>query len=47
MKKKIKPPVKLLKYLYHVEGWSLREIGNLFGISYEAVRKRMEKKKNK
>ncbi len=46
MRWKQEPSIKLLKYIRYVEEWSLREIGKLFGVSGEAVRKRMNKKKD-
>lgn len=46
MKKRTTIPIKLIQYAYHVENYSLREIGKLFGISGEAIRKRLEKSKS-
>jgi len=33
----------IVKYLYYMEGYTLEEIGNMFGITRERVRQLMDK----
>jgi len=54
MKKKITKPTmrsRLIRYAYYVEGYSLREIGKLFKVSGETIRRwlneREEEEENK
>jgi len=45
--KKVKPTDNLIKFAYYVEGYSLRELGKLFGVSRETIRKRLGNIKSK
>lgn len=44
---KLNLEAKRLLYLLYVRGWSSKEVGEYFGISHEAVRKRAQHYKNK
>lgn len=45
--KKIKPSTNLVKFGYYIEGYSLRQLGELFGVSRETIRKLIDDKSNK
>ncbi|MCD6371177.1 MAG: hypothetical protein J7L39_00470 [Candidatus Aenigmarchaeota archaeon] len=45
--KRVKPSKSLVRYLYYVEEYSLRQIGSLFGVSQETIRNWLKAKQRK